>query len=188
MIPAAHSIAKLIGAGKGENWKVLDVAAGHGMFGIAIAQHNPNARLVALDWPNVLQVAEENAIIAGVADRFQKLPGDAMSVELGEGYDVVLVMNFLHHFDPASCESFLRKVHGALKPGGCAVTLEFVPNEDRVSPAIPAAFSFTMLGTTPAGDAYTFTELEEMFRKSGFRRSERHSLRSTPETVIISHA
>jgi len=187
MVPAAQAIAKLIGADKGESWKVLDVASGHGMFGIAVAQQNPNAQLVSLDWPNVLQVAEENARKAGIAHRFKKLPGDAMNVNLGSDYDIVLITNFLHHFDVPTCESFLGRVHSALKPGGRTVTLEFIPNDDRVSPAIPAGFSLMMLGTTPAGDAYTFGELEKMFRAAGFARSERHSLQVSPETVVVSY-
>ena len=188
MVPAAHAIAELMGADKGARWKVLDVAAGHGMFGVTIARRNPNAELISLDWPNVLQVAEENANKAGIGSRFRKLPGDAMKVDLGSGYDIVLIPNFLHHFDIPACEGFLRKVHAALKPGGRAVTLEFVPNEDRVSPPIPAGFSFMMLGTTPAGDAYTFVQFEEMFRNAGFARSERHALEVSPETLIVSYA
>jgi 2-polyprenyl-3-methyl-5-hydroxy-6-metoxy-1,4-benzoquinol methylase len=188
MMPAAQAIAELVGASKGEKWKVLDVAAGHGVLGIAIAQHNPNAEIVALDWPNVLQVAQENAEKSGVAARFRKLPGDAMTVEYGSGYDIVLITNFLHHFDAAGCEALLRKVHGALKPRGRAVTLEFVPNDDRVTPPMPASFSFMMLNLTPAGDAHTFAELERMFKNAGFSRSEPHPLQVSPETVIVSYA
>ena len=49
------------------------------------------------------------------------------------------------------CETLLRRVHAALKPGGKAITLEFVPNEDRVSPPVAAAFSLVMLANTDAG-------------------------------------
>ena len=186
MIPAAQAMAELIGASKGEKWKVLDVAAGHGVFGLSIAQQNPNAKIVALDWPKVLDVAQENADKNRLGPRFRKLPGDAMTVEFGSDYDVVLITNFLHHFDVPTCENFLRKVHRSLKPGGRAVTLEFVPNEDRVTPPMPASFSFMMLGTTPSGDAYTFSELNRMFTNAGFSRSERHPLQVSPETVIVS--
>lgn len=48
-------------------------------------------------------------------------------MDFGDGYDVVLLTNFLHHFSPPTNETLLRKVHAALKPGGRAVTLEFVP-------------------------------------------------------------
>ena len=186
MAMPAQLMAKAVnpeGAGK---LKVLDIAAGHGLFGISIAQHNPQAEIVALDWPGVLQVAQENAERAGVGDRYSKLEGSAFDVEYGSDYDLVLLTNFLHHFDPQTCESLLRKVHAALAAGGRAVTLEFVPNEDRVTPRVPAAFSMMMLGSTPSGDAYTFAELERMFSNAGFARSELHSLEATPQHLIIS--
>jgi ubiquinone/menaquinone biosynthesis C-methylase UbiE len=166
--------------------RVLDIAAGHGEFGIAIAKRSPSATVVAVDWPNVLVVAEENARKAGIIDRFEKLPGSALEVKFGSDYDIVLLTNFLHHFDTAGCEQILRKVHSALKPGGKAVTLEFVPNEDRVSPPEAATFSLVMLVTTPGGDAYTFSELDRMCRTAGFTKNELHDLAPTFHRVVIS--
>jgi hypothetical protein len=114
-------------------------------------------------------------------------PGSAFEVDYGSGYDLVLLTNFLHHFDVATCESLLRKVHASLAEGGRAVTLEFVPNDDRVTPPQAAAFSMMMLGMTPAGDAYTFAELDQMFRNTGFTSSELHELPPTIQRVVISH-
>ncbi len=68
------------------------------------------------------------------------LPGSAFDVEFGGPYDTVLLTNFLHHFDKPTCVSLLKKVRASLKPGGKAATLEFVPNEDRVSPADARGF------------------------------------------------
>jgi len=82
----------------------------------------------------------------------------------------------------------MAKIHSALKPGGRCVTLDFVPNDDRVSPSMPASFAMTMLVSTPAGDAYTFAEYQRMFGAAGFTRSEAHSVPMSPETVIISYA
>jgi SAM-dependent methyltransferase len=179
-------LANLLRADQAPPWKVLDIAAGHGEFGVALARDNPKAEIVALDWANVLTVAEETARKAGVIERFRKLPGSALDVDFGDGYDLVLLTNFLHHFDPAGCETILRKVHRALKPGGRAVTVEFVPNEDRVSPPEAATFSLTMLVTTPGGDAYTFAELERMMRNAGFAKSEFHDLPPSFHRVVIS--
>jgi ubiquinone/menaquinone biosynthesis C-methylase UbiE len=186
MAMPAEGIAQLLDAGAGEPWKVLDIAAGHGVFGIALARHNPNAEIFALDWASVLAVAEENARAAGVADRHHKIPGSAFEIEFGEGYDVVLLTNFLHHFDAATNEQLLRKVHAALKPGGRAVTLEFVPNADRITPPNSAAFSLVMLAMTAHGDAYTFAEFDEMFRNAGFTSSEMHALPQGFQQVIVS--
>ncbi len=44
----AELIAKMFAGSK--PIKVLDISAGHGLFGIAFAKHNPNARVVGLDW------------------------------------------------------------------------------------------------------------------------------------------
>lgn len=183
----AQLMAKLVSTDGERKSKVLDIAAGHGLFGIAFAQQNPQASVVALDWPSVLEVAKENARNAGVSERYSTIEGSAFEVDYGSGYDIVLLTNFLHHFDPPTCETLLRKVHASLAEGGRAVTLEFVPNEDRISPRIPASFSMMMLGSTPSGDAYTFPELERMFKNAGFTHSEIHQPPASPQQVIISH-
>jgi SAM-dependent methyltransferase len=186
MAMPAGLIADIIHAESGANWKVLDIAAGHGLFGIAIARRNPNARIVALDWQAVLEVAKENAAKAGITDRYESIAGNAFDADFGWDYDFVLLTNFLHHFDPPTCETLLRKVHAALKPGGAAVTLEFVPNEDRISPPGAAMFSMIMLGSTAAGDAYTFSEYQRMFRNAGFSDSRLHALPSPDQSVVVS--
>lgn len=184
MVPAAHAIAGLLAQAGVSGARVLDIAAGHGLFGITIAQRDPRAEVVAVDWKPVLAVAEENARGAGVQDRYRTIAGDAFKVDFGTGYDVALVTNFLHHFDQATCTAFLRKVNDAMKPGGRVVLLEFVPNPDRVSPPIPASFSLTMLAGTPSGDAYTFAELQRQLAEAGFSNVSRHAL-PTPETVLL---
>ena len=187
MYPAAQWMAQLAGAAEGKKWKVLDIAAGHGVFGITIAKQNPNAEIVAVDWKAVLEVASENAQRAGVADRHRTIAGSAFDVDFGTGYDLVLLTNFLHHFDPPTCEKLLRRVHAALAPGGRTMTLEFVTNEDRVSPPMPAGFSLIMLAGTAAGDAYTFAEIDRMFRNAGFSRSELHEHPNLPSRVVVSN-
>ena len=187
MMLAARLISQRIEFDLDRPARVLDIAAGHGMFGITIAQRNPNVEVTALDWPKVLEVARENAETSGVAGRYRTIAGDAFEVNFGSGYDVVLLTNILHHFDIPACTSLLRKVAAALKPAGRAVTLEFVPNEDRVSPPVAAEFSLTMLATTPSGDAYTFSQYEQMFSEAGFARSELHSLSPDPQQLVISY-
>ena len=179
-------IAELAGAKEGKACKVLDIAAGHGMFGITIAKHNPNAQITAVDWAPVLEVAKENAAAAGVAGRVSLRPGRAFEADLGEGYDVVLLTNIFHHFDIPTCEKLMRRVHAALKPGGKAITLEFVPNEDRVTPPMAAAFSLIMLANTDAGDAYTLAQYEKMFRNAGFVKTTLHPVPDMPQQVLLS--
>jgi 2-polyprenyl-3-methyl-5-hydroxy-6-metoxy-1,4-benzoquinol methylase len=155
------------------------------VYGIAVAQKHPLAQLVALDWAPVLEVARENAKAAGLADRFSSIEGSAFQVDLGENYDVVLVPNFLHHFDPPTCVTFLKKVYPALRPGGCVAVVEFIPNRDRVSPSEAASFSLVMLATTAADDAYTFEELKDMLSHAGFNQAQQHPLPPSVATAVI---
>jgi SAM-dependent methyltransferase len=186
MAMPAQLMTKIVDPSGDRKLKILDIAAGHGLFGITFATNNQQADVTALDWKAVLEVAKENAQKAGVSDRYHTIEGSAFDVEFGSGYDLVLLTNFLHHFDPPTCETLLRKVHAALADGGRAVTLEFVPNDDRVTPPDSAGFSLVMLAGTPGGDAYTFAEFERMFANAGFSRSTIHQLPPTIQQVVIS--
>ena len=182
----AEGIAALIETTGGAPARVLDVAAGHGLFGIAIARRFPEAVVTALDWSHVLEVARENARQAGVDGRFSTIAGSAFDASFGGPYDVVLLTNFLHHFDTQTCDVLLRKVRASLAPGGRTVTLEFIPEDDRLRPTMSAMFSLVMLAGTEAGDAYTYREIESMFSKAGFARSELHEIPFTVQQVVVS--
>jgi ubiquinone/menaquinone biosynthesis C-methylase UbiE len=188
MGPMAGPLGAVVLEGRKGAMRVLDIAAGHGLFGIEIAKQNPQAKVTGLDWAPVLRVALKNAEKAGVKDRYDMLPGSAFEVEFGGPYDVVLLTNFLHHFDKATNVKLLKKVRAALKPGGCAATLEFVPNPDRVSPPMPAAFAMTMLTTTAEGDAYTFAELSAMYADAEFKGIAEHPIPMSPHTVVMGTA
>ena len=178
----AAGLAQIVNT-PGQPMKVLDIASGPGAYGIAIAKLNSQAEIYGLDWKNVLALSMEHARQAGVGDRYHGIAGSAFDVDLGSGYDLVLMPNFLHHFDHATNVKLLKRVHAALKPGGRLATVEFVPNDDRISPASAASFSLMMLGSTESGDAYTFKELNAMFRDAGFGDSTAQEL--GPETLLL---
>jgi len=188
MFASSASIAATHVTTPGQPAKVLDIAAGHGLFGIHVALHNPAAEIIFQDWDNVLDVARANATAMGIDGRFQTISGSAFEVDFGTGYDVALLPNFLHHFDFATNVGLLKKVRAALKPGGLAAIVEFVPNEDRVSPPDGALFAMRMLGTTPSGDAYTLAEIDRMLRDSGFSASESRSLAPAPQQLILARS
>src|SRR5690349_375444 len=105
----------------------------------------------------------------------------------GGPYDVVLMTNFLHHFDVSTCEQLAARAYGALAPDGRALTLDFIPEPDRVTPPATAGFALVMLATTARGDAYTFAEYQAMFARAGFERSEFHPLPPTMQQAVVSY-
>ena len=80
----AQLMVKLVDEKADRKLKILDIAASHGLYGIAFAKNNPQAEVVAVDWSNVLRVARENAAATGLADRYHTIEGSAFDVDYGK--------------------------------------------------------------------------------------------------------
>jgi 2-polyprenyl-3-methyl-5-hydroxy-6-metoxy-1,4-benzoquinol methylase len=184
-LPTAEGVAALLRGWDLPARNVLDVAAGHGLYGIAVARRYPEAQIVALDWAAVLEVAAVNAAGAGIGERFRLRSGDAFTIDLGIGYDLVLVPNFLHHFSRKACIEFLRRVMRALAPGGAVAIVEYMPNADRISPPVAAWFALTMLTNTPEGDAYTAGEFEAMCREAALEPQRCEPVPASPQSLLV---
>jgi O-methyltransferase domain len=192
MAPLATRVAQIaaaaLGIQPGGPLDVLDVAAGHGHYGLAVAARNSAAHIFALDSPEVLAVATENARLQGISERYHLLPGDAFAADFGGPYDVVLMANFAHHFDAATNVALFRKCRGALKASGRMALIDFIVNDDRVSPPDDAAFALTMLATTARGDVYTFREFAAMLDEAGFREVRRLDGDDLSRWIILASA
>jgi SAM-dependent methyltransferase len=181
----AAAVAGMLDVSSSGDLRVLDIAASHGEYGLAVARVNPRARVVALDGPEVLAIARQRADEAGLGERYDTIAGDAFTLDLGGPYDLVLVPNLLHGFDRSACESLLRKIYRALRVGGRLAVVELLPEPDRVTPPFPAMFSLIMLVSGP-GDSYTFADFDEMLRHSGFHHNTASVLPPSPQTLILS--
>jgi 2-polyprenyl-3-methyl-5-hydroxy-6-metoxy-1,4-benzoquinol methylase len=184
MAPAAQLVAEQVASWSAPPRKVLDIAAGHGMFGIEIGKSVPQAEIIALDWMPVLAVAKENAEKAKIDGRYRTINGSAFEVDFGSDYDLVILPNFLHHFDKETCVALLKKVRQSLSTNGKILAVEFVLNEDRVSPYMPVCVAFIMLADTPTGGTYTAKELDAMAVAAGFDGAMVEPLANTPESLV----
>jgi len=184
---SAQAVAELLGEDD-QPWKVLDVASSHGLFGICVATKNKNAHIYANDWPEVVVYSKASADRAGLGDRYYTIPGSAFDVDYGTDFDIVLVPNFLHHFSAKTNTNFLAKCQSALKPSGRVVVVEFVVEEDRLSPGWANTFAMQMLAATPEGDCYTQAELKSMLTDAGFRNIEVRTEPHSPSRIFVGYA
>lgn len=181
----AKRVAAHVAAGSDKPRRVLDVAAGHGFYGIEVAKIAPDAVVTGVDWPVVLVAAGANASAAGLGDRYQMVAGSAFDVAWGSDFDVVIMANILHHFSHDDCVLLLKKAKSALSDRGQVMIVDFVPNPDRISPPESAAFAFWMLATTPHGDAYTVGDYAAMAKDAGFAGVSSRALPPTPQTLVL---
>lgn len=188
MVPSASVTAKrtvaYIASKSMHPRKVLDIAAGHGLFGIEVANTISDASVMAIDWANVLEVAKKNAALAGLADRYKTTSDNAFEVDWGDNHDLILLPNILHHFDQNGCVRLLCKAKESLSIDGSVFVIDIMPNPDRVSPPEQAAFAYHMLATNSDGDAYTCAEYETMAGAAGLTLVDSMHLLPTPQTLL----
>ncbi len=163
----AEAAAELFGAAGPR--KILDIACGSGMYGFSALKRFPEARLVSVDWPGVLKLAEPTAAQMGIKDRVEFRPGDIFDADLGQGYDLVLAANIYHHFNLGRCADLSRRLHAASAPGGFLMLVDFVPDDGREKDRFALNFALTMLLATNEGDTYTLPEYRRALEAAGYR-------------------
>lgn len=147
---------------------VLDLAAGSGVWGIALAQASPQVQVTAVDFADVLPVTQQMAERFGLADRFRFVGGDLFEVAFGQNYQVATLGHILHGEGEARSRTLLRKTFEALAPGGTIAIAEFLVNEGRTGPPMPLIFAVNMLMHTDQGDTFSFAEIRDWLHEAGF--------------------
>jgi 2-polyprenyl-3-methyl-5-hydroxy-6-metoxy-1,4-benzoquinol methylase len=173
LFPLSYKAAQVLGEHLGipkaaSPVSVLDIGAGSGVWGIALARQSPQVRIQAVDWPAVLEVTRKVARRHGVGDRLRTVAGDLLEADLGAGHQVATIGHILHSEGRERSRQLLRKTFTALAPGGTIVISEFLPNDERTGPPMPLIFAVNMLLHTAAGDTFTFAEIAGWLREVGF--------------------
>jgi ubiquinone/menaquinone biosynthesis C-methylase UbiE len=167
MTLAAH--LKLWDAGR--PMKVLDLAAGSGVWGFSLAANAPNVSVTAVDWPVVLEVTKRSATRLGVAERSSFIAGDLSEVNFGSGYDVATLGHILHSEGETQSRTLFKKVFGALAPGGSIAIAEFLVDDERAKETMGLIFAVNMLVNTDDGDTFSANEIFSWLREAGFENT-----------------
>jgi len=184
--PAAAGLARALEIGAAHApVKVLDLAAGSGVWGIALAHASPHVLVTAVDWPGMLDITARTAARHGVGDRVTCLPGDLLEADFGSGFDVATLGHILHSEGEKRSRALLHKVFRALKPGGSIAIQEFLVNDDRTGPPMSLIFAVNMLVATDHGDTFSFAEIGGWLREAGFENAR--TLESRPSPLILAN-
>jgi ubiquinone/menaquinone biosynthesis C-methylase UbiE len=167
--PSAQTLARhLQSNGSGQEVRVLDLAAGSGVWGIALAQSSEHVQVTAVDWSEVLPVTRSMAARFELADRFSFIEGDILEADFGTGYNVATLGHILHSEGVDRSRALLAKTFGALAPGGTIAIAEFLVNADRTSPLNGLLFAVNMLVNTEQGNTWSFEEIRSWLSEAGF--------------------
>jgi SAM-dependent methyltransferase len=150
---------------------LLDVGGGPGTYSALACEKYPGLKATVFDLPETIAITRQIVAEKGMESRISVREGNWETDSFGSGYDVVLLSNVLHGAD-SSAAMKLKKAWDCLDRGGLLVIQEFLLNEDKTGPLIPALFN-VMVG------AYAGAELFSVIEEAGF---------SSPELVLQNEA
>jgi ubiquinone/menaquinone biosynthesis C-methylase UbiE len=167
----AQTLADHLKLAKAKNeLRVLDLAAGSGIWGIVLAQASPYVRVTAVDWPGMIPTTRRITQKFGVGDRFKFIEGDLLEADFGKDYGVATLGHILHSEGEERSRQLLKKTFRALKSGGTIAIAEWLVNNERTQPLPPVMFAVQMLVNTEKGDTFTFNEIKSWLEKAGFKK------------------
>ena len=146
---------------------LLDVGGGPGTYSVLACEKYPRLIATVFDLPETIAITRQIITNKGMESRISVREGNWETDSFGSGYDVVLLSNVLHGTDSDAAMK-LKKVWDCLDRGGLLAIQEFLLNDDKTGPLIPALFN-VMVG------AYGRTELFSVIEGAGF---------SIPELVL----
>src|SRR5213592_4423009 len=169
--PGAQKLAGHLKIAKAKDQvRVIDLAAGSGIWGIAVAQKSPRVRVTAVDWAGMIPTTKRITQKFGVRDRFDFIEGDLLEANFGSGYDVATLGHILHSEGEKRSQQLLKKVFRALKPSGTIAVAEWLVNDDRTKPLPSLMFAVQMLVNTEKGDTFSFNEIKNWLEEAGFKK------------------
>jgi ubiquinone/menaquinone biosynthesis C-methylase UbiE len=166
---AAQALAAHMNYGSaGDPVKVLDIAAGSGVWGIAVAQSSPRVQVTAVDWPEVIDITKKTSAKFGLAERFSFAVGDLRDVDFGSGYQLATLGHILHSEGEKRSRELLAKTFKALGSGGTIAVQEFLVNKERTGPVGSLFFAVNMIVNTETGNTWSFEEIGAWLEEAGF--------------------
>jgi precorrin-6B methylase 2 len=166
---AAQALASYLKIAERKNeLRVVDLAAGSGIWGIALAQKSPQVRVTAVDWAGMIPTTKRITENFGVRDRFRFIEGDLLEANFGGGYDIATLGHILHSEGEERSRKLLKKTFGALTSGGTIVIAEWLVNDERTEPTPSLMFAVNMLVNSEHGDTFSFNEIKSWLEQAGF--------------------
>jgi SAM-dependent methyltransferase len=168
LFPVGYPSAQALAASLPGKKRILDLAAGSGVWSVPFAQLAPDVRVTAVDWPGVLRTTRKVTERCGVASQYEFRAGDLREADFGSGYDAAVLGQILHSEGAERSRALLGKTYRALAPGGTIAIAEFLANDDRSGPPMAMLFAVNMLVNTTDGDTFTIPEISGWLRDIGF--------------------
>ncbi|HVB99054.1 MAG TPA: class I SAM-dependent methyltransferase [Candidatus Dormibacteraeota bacterium] len=183
--PARRLAAQIVRPGATAGLRVLDIGCGSGVWSLAVAAADPEARVVALDLPKVLESTRRFVAAESMSERYEFIPGDFQDFEYPAGkFDLAILGNIVHAENETRTRRLFSQIHRALGPAGRLAIIDMIPNEERTGPPFPVLFALNMLLHTDEGNTYTMSQYGNWLAGAGFAGVETVDIASHSPAIV----
>lgn len=181
--PAAARLGELLSPPPGS---ILDVGAGAAPWSIAVAAGNEHTHVTAIDLPAMHPVTRSAVSEAGLTTQFTYLSGDVFTTELpAAAYDLALLGNLCHLFDPERNRTLLGKLRHSVRPGGRIAIVDVLPATNPAEQLAISRYELGLLLRTSAGRVYPLSAYLEWSTEAGFGDLTPFPLSSDPPMNLL---
>ncbi len=171
----------------GAHRRLLDIGGGTGSWSLAIARRHPTLAGTVLDLPVVVELARQRIADAAAGERVTATACDVTVEELPPGYDVFLVANLIHYWNPTDICLMLEKVRRAAEPGARLLIADFWTNSTHTEPVHAALMAGEFAVHLRDGDVYSVDEARSWLPRTGWRFVD-HAPLAGPQSLVVAEA
>ncbi len=149
--------------------RVLDLFAGSGTWGIAVALRHPQVEVVAQDESALLEVAQERVRHFGLEERFTFRTTEVDEPMLcAESFNLILVSHVCRFMGAQRSQALLSECHRLLRPDGYLLLADVMPDDERTGPSAALVIGVSLLLHTLEGDVFTASQYQTWLKAAGF--------------------
>jgi ubiquinone/menaquinone biosynthesis C-methylase UbiE len=164
--------------------RILDLGAGSAAWSLPWALHCDQTRVTAVDWKQVLTVAEKITATLGVAGQYEFTAGDALEYRDKTPFDIIFIGHLFHAQGEERSRRILERCFGMLRPGGKIIVAEWLPRDDRTGPTHVMVYALAMLLLTENGNIFSYIQLRKWLTTAGFKNVRKIRI-PAPSPLII---
>lgn len=164
--------------------RLLDVAGAHGWYAAELCRKHPGLSATVLDLPASARVGRDIIAKAGMSDRVKHVDGDLFTAPLEGPYDGILAFQIVHHLSDAQNVDLVKRLAGALAPGGTLAILELLMPESRSKPSSAALLGLHYF-LTSASATCRLADVERWMTGAGLRVVRARPIRRIPLQTLV---
>ncbi|HLI71052.1 MAG TPA: class I SAM-dependent methyltransferase [Ktedonobacteraceae bacterium] len=176
--PIAWKVAGLFGHPL--RGRVLDMFAGSGAWGIAVALRHPQVEVVARDEPALLDAVREKVRQFDLGERFTlQTPGEDRGSFTPESFRLIIIAHACRFLGACRSRELLKECYRLLQPGGTLLLVD-VMRDGYTDSSAALVIRLSLFLNTREGDVFSAAQFHAWLKAAGFEQIRDERIEQVP--------